>query len=78
MAAMIQSPSKCEVCSVIRCLNAKGERPVEIHKKIVAVYVNVMNRLWCCEFSEESSMTMMRCKKKSWRGSKGRRQTSMT
>ena len=56
MAAPIQSPAKCEVCSVIRFLNAKAERPVEIHKQIVAVYGNVMNRQnvtkWCCEFSE--------------------------
>jgi len=56
MAAPIQSPTKCEVRSVIRFLNAKGERPAEIHKQIVAVYRNVMNRQnvtkWCREFSE--------------------------
>ena len=55
-AAPIQTPAKCEVRSVIRFLNAKGERPVENHKQIVAVYGNVMNRQnvtkWCCEFSE--------------------------
>jgi len=44
MAAPIQSPAKCEVRSAIRFLNAKCERPVEIHKQIVAVYGNVMNR----------------------------------
>jgi len=44
MAAPIQSPTKWEVRSVIRFLNAKGERPAEIHKQIVAVYGNVMNR----------------------------------
>jgi len=44
MAAPIHSPTKCEVRSVIRFLNAKGERTVEIHKQIFAVYVNVMNR----------------------------------
>jgi len=32
------------VRSVIRLLNAKGERPAEIHKQIVSVYGNVMNR----------------------------------
>jgi phage FluMu protein Com len=37
MAALIQSPTKCEVCSVIQFLNAKGERPAEIHKQTVAV-----------------------------------------
>jgi len=34
----------------------KGERPMEIHKQIVAVYGNVMNQQnvtkWCLEFSE--------------------------
>ena len=44
MAMLIQSPAKCEVRSVIRFLNAKGERPAEIYKEIVAVYVNIMNR----------------------------------
>jgi hypothetical protein len=43
MAAPIQSPVKCEVRSIIRYLNANGERPAEIHKHIVAVYSNVMN-----------------------------------
>ena len=56
MAAPIQSPTKCDVRSVIRFLNAKGERSAEIHKQIVAVYGNVMNRQnetkWCREFSE--------------------------
>jgi len=32
MAAPIQTPAKCEVRSVMRFLNAKGERPEEIHK----------------------------------------------
>jgi hypothetical protein len=44
MAALIQSPAKCEVRSVIRFLIAKGGRPAETHKQIVAVYGNVMNR----------------------------------
>jgi len=43
MAAPIQSPAKCEVRSVIRFLNAKGERLAEIHKQIVAVCGNVTN-----------------------------------
>jgi hypothetical protein len=42
MAAPIQSPAKCKVRSVIRFLNAKGERPAEIHKQIVAVCGDVM------------------------------------
>jgi hypothetical protein len=56
MAAPIQSPTKCEVHFLILFLNAKGERPVEIHKQIVAVYDHIMNqqnvRKWCREFSE--------------------------
>jgi hypothetical protein len=44
MAAPIQSLAKCEVRSVIQFLDAKGERPAEIHKQIFAVYGNVMNR----------------------------------
>ena len=56
MAAPIQSPAKCDVRFVIRFLNANCERPAEIHKQIVAVYGNVMNRQnvtkWCREFSE--------------------------
>jgi len=56
IAAPIQSPAKCEVRSVLRFLNAKCERPAEIHKKIVAVYGDFMNRQnvtkWCREFSE--------------------------
>ena len=47
MAAPIQSPSKCEVLSVIRFLNAKGEHPAEIHKQIVAVYVKLwIGKMW--------------------------------
>ena len=44
MAAPIQSPAESEVRSVILFLKAKRERPAEIHKQIVAVYGNVMNR----------------------------------
>ena len=44
MAAPIQSPAKCEVRSVMRFYNAKGERPADIHKQIFAVSGNVMNR----------------------------------
>jgi len=56
IVAPTQSPAKCEQCSVIRLLSAKCESPAEIHKQIVAVYGNVMNRQtvtkWCREFSE--------------------------
>jgi hypothetical protein len=53
MAALIQSPAKCEVRSVIWFPNAKVERPAEIHKQIVAVCGDFMNRQnvtkWCRE-----------------------------
>jgi len=56
MAMLIQNPAKCEVRSIVRFLNTKGECPVEIHKQIVAAYGNVMNgkngMKWCHEFSE--------------------------
>jgi hypothetical protein len=42
MAAPIQTPTKCDVRPVIRLLNAKGERPAEIHKQIIVVYGNVV------------------------------------
>jgi hypothetical protein len=56
MAALIQSPAKCKVRSIIQFLKAKGECQVEIHKQIVTDYGDVMNRQnvikWCCEFSK--------------------------
>ena len=55
-AAPIKNPAKCAVRSFIRFLDAKGERPAEIHKQTVAVYGKVMNlqnvTKWCSEFSE--------------------------
>ena len=57
MSAPIQSPAKREVRSVIRFINAKGERPAEIHKQIFGVFGNAINRQnvtkWCREFSDE-------------------------
>jgi hypothetical protein len=44
MAAPIQNLANCEVRLVIRFLKAKGERPAEIRKQIIAVYGKVMNR----------------------------------
>ncbi|GFU14274.1 uncharacterized protein TNCV_3579411 [Trichonephila clavipes] len=56
MAPLIQNPTKCEVRSVIHFLHAKGQRPADIHKEIVSVYGNIMNRQnvrkWCRHFSE--------------------------
>jgi hypothetical protein len=57
MAALIQSPAKCEVRSVIWILYAKGERPAEIKKtNCCCLWGNVMNRQnvtkWCRELCE--------------------------
>ncbi|GBM20449.1 hypothetical protein AVEN_5540-1 [Araneus ventricosus] len=56
MAVSIQNPAKCEVRSMIRFLHAKGECPADIHRQIVSVYGNIMNRQyvtkWCRAFSE--------------------------
>jgi len=82
MAAPIQSPDKCEMRYVIRFPNAKGERPAEIHKQIVAISGNVMNQQnmakWCREFSE--GRTDVHDKQRSGRASliSDRWQTSMT
>jgi len=61
MAAPIQSLAKCEVRSVIRFLNVKGERPAEIHDQIVAVCGNVMNRQnvtkWCRELTDKGAVS---------------------
>ena len=64
MAAPIQSPAKCEVRSVLRFLNAKCERPAEIHKQIVAVYGNVMNRSGAVNCPKEGLMFTTKKKRK--------------
>jgi hypothetical protein len=82
VTAPIQSPAKCEVRSVIRFLNTKDEGTAEIHKQIVVVYGNVMNRQnvtkWCRELSE--GRTDVHDEQRSGRPSliSDRRQTSMT
>ncbi|GFT05483.1 uncharacterized protein TNCV_124601 [Trichonephila clavipes] len=44
MAAQIQNPAKCEMRSDIRFLHGKGQQPADIHKEIVSVYGNIINR----------------------------------
>jgi hypothetical protein len=60
VAVPLLSSAKCEVCSVIQFLNAKGERPVVIHKHIVSVYGDIMKRQnvtkWCREVCEGGLM----------------------
>ena len=56
MAAPIQSPAKCEVRSVVRYLNAKGELQRKFTNRLLLFCGNVTNRQnvtkWCREFSE--------------------------
>ncbi|GBM44110.1 hypothetical protein AVEN_242219-1 [Araneus ventricosus] len=44
MAVSIQNPVKCEIRSVIRLLYAKRKCPADIHRQIVFVYGNIMNK----------------------------------
>lgn len=55
MCDTINDHAKCEVRSVIRFLNAKKVRPIEIYRQINEVYGDVMNeasvRKWCIMFN---------------------------
>jgi len=55
MDVPVPNPAGCEVRSVIRFLNAEKLRPVEIHRRLTAIYGNIMNernvRKWYAEFS---------------------------
>ena len=56
MDAQISNPADCEVRGVIRFLQAENVRPIEIHRRLVAVYgEQVMNaanvRKWCIMFT---------------------------
>ncbi|XP_039602163.1 histone-lysine N-methyltransferase SETMAR-like [Polypterus senegalus] len=56
MELPLNATAKCEVCAVIRFLNAKGVKPVEIHRQLTEVYgqscMDVKNvRKWCREFT---------------------------
>lgn len=63
MDISIPSATKCEVCSIIRFLNANREAEAEIHRLIVSVYEDVMNRQnvlkWCRGFHAERTSFMM-------------------
>ncbi|UYV76099.1 hypothetical protein LAZ67_13002518 [Cordylochernes scorpioides] len=57
MELPLSSPTKCELRSVIRFLNAKNNSPVKIHRQLVEVYgekcMDIKNvREWCREFNE--------------------------
>ena len=73
---------KCEVHSVTRFLKAKCERTGR--RWVSGIYCDyrwnmvVSPHSWIQATVTASSTTMMRCKKNSWRGWNGRRQTSMT
>lgn len=57
MAKFIENPAACEIRSVIRFLNAKNIKPVDIHRQICEVYgENTMSdsmvRRWVRQFNE--------------------------
>jgi len=56
MELLLAAPARCEVRAVIRFLNAKGVKPIEIHRQLTEVYgescMDVKNvRKWCREFT---------------------------
>ena len=82
MAAPIQRPAKCKVRSVIRTKQMGSALKFLMHyvqegdEFLDSIVIG--DETWVFHHTPESSTTMMMCKKKSRRGSKGRRQTSMT
>jgi len=58
MELPLAAPARCEVRAVIRFLNAKGVKPIEIHCQLTEVYgescMDVKNvRKWCREFTAD-------------------------
>lgn len=56
MELLLAATARCEVRAVIRFLNAKGVKPIEIHRQLTEVYgescMDVKNvRKWCREFT---------------------------
>jgi len=56
MELPLSAPARCEVRAVIRFLNAKGVKPIEIYRQLTEVYgesyMDVKNfRKWCREFT---------------------------
>jgi hypothetical protein len=56
MELPLAAPARCEVRAVIRVLNAKGVKPIDIHRQLTEVYgescMDVKNvRKWCREFA---------------------------
>ncbi|GBL74986.1 hypothetical protein AVEN_243789-1 [Araneus ventricosus] len=57
MFKTIADPTDCEVCSVIRFLNAKNVKPAEIHRQLVEIYgsnamTDGMVRKWVRQFND--------------------------
>ena len=51
MPPLIENPTNCEICSVIRYLSAKGVKAVEIHHNICEVYgQNIMSDGMVCKW----------------------------
>ena len=56
MELSLAAPARCEVRAVIRFLNVRGVKPIEIHRQLTEVYgescMDVKNvRKWCREFT---------------------------
>ena len=65
MCAAIETPGKCEICAVIRLLQAEGHSAAEIHRRMSAVYgPNFMSgkcvREWCRKFCDGRTDVQMR------------------
>jgi hypothetical protein len=72
MSKKIENPAECEVRALIRFLNAKNVRPIDIYRQLIVVYgKGVMNesnmRKWCRMFNE--GRTNVRDKERSGRPS---------
>lgn len=72
MELPITKTAKCEIRAVIWFLNAKGTKPIEIHRQLVEVYgescMDIKNvRKWCREF--ESGRTVIHDEKRTGRPS---------
>ncbi|GBM42474.1 hypothetical protein AVEN_79995-1 [Araneus ventricosus] len=58
MLRKLESPAKCELRSVIRCLHAEGSNAAEIHRRMSKVYGETcMSEVWkwCRNFVAKST-----------------------
>lgn len=48
MELLIDTTAKCEVCTVIQFVNAKGFKPIEIQHRLTEVYSQVVHGCQKC------------------------------